>query len=111
MRNASEKNENDTIITKSDVESPNKKTKFHLPNQSARKKIAAASISPDPALRIEYTDRLLAEYTNLKCENDPYNPTSNPFIESFNLRNSSDFNASTKSFFVLILKMPAPPCV
>eukprot|EP00943_MAST-04B_sp_MAST-4B-sp1_P003434 g3434.t1 len=70
MRNASEKNENDTIITKSDVESPNKKTKFHLPNQSARKKIAAASISPDPALRIEYTDRLLAEYTNLKCEND-----------------------------------------
>ena len=63
-------NDNDTIITAKDTESPIKKTTFHMPNQTARKKIAAASITPDPALRIEYTDRLLAEYTNLKSENN-----------------------------------------
>ena len=35
-------NDNDTIITAKDTESPIKKTTFHMPNQTARKKIAAA---------------------------------------------------------------------
>ena len=32
-------NDNDTIITAKDTESPIKKTTFHMPNQTARKKL------------------------------------------------------------------------
>ena len=62
--------ENDREISKDELRSSDRKTTFQFPNKTARKKIAEASVTPDPALRVEYTDRLLAEYTTLKSKND-----------------------------------------
>ena len=60
----------DREISKDELRSSGRKTTFHLPNKTARKKIAEASVTPDPALRVEYTDRLLSEYTTLKSSNN-----------------------------------------